>query len=345
MHTDFGFIYALTNPAMPGHVKIGMTKRRPEERLAELSSATGVPVEFSLAYSRAFEKVALAEKVIHADLEARGLRVSDSREFFQLSVDDAIAAIDAASARLAESSARELDCARFAHKADLLLAGEAPNVAQLEQALSWLEYAAELGGVEYRFRAAVLAHELASRRSSESTRGKAYRDRAYALYEQAAAEGVPRAHAQRALLLLADGRIDEARLALLTYLSLMPAGGLPVSELEYLVQTLHDDWMPHPQAPSLTEHLRPYRTALAAAARAQYPDSDPLHDWLLKQTHSWFERQLERAKVPLLALVGLGLLYVADPALFGILVTVSLLGWLLWWRRSRRRRNAARRKR
>jgi hypothetical protein len=38
-----GYIYVLTNPNMPGLVKIGYTQRLPRERANELSRATGVP--------------------------------------------------------------------------------------------------------------------------------------------------------------------------------------------------------------------------------------------------------------------------------------------------------------
>jgi hypothetical protein len=38
-----GYIYVLTNPNMPGLVKIGYTQRLPRERANDLSRATGVP--------------------------------------------------------------------------------------------------------------------------------------------------------------------------------------------------------------------------------------------------------------------------------------------------------------
>ncbi len=38
-----GYIYIISNPSMPGLVKIGRTSRDPQTRLRELNSATGVP--------------------------------------------------------------------------------------------------------------------------------------------------------------------------------------------------------------------------------------------------------------------------------------------------------------
>lgn len=82
-----GWLYLLTNPAMPGLVKIGMTTRSPEERALELAS-TGVPMPFHVAAAWAVDDVRAAERDAHAAL-AR-YRVSDQREWFRLSVPAAI---------------------------------------------------------------------------------------------------------------------------------------------------------------------------------------------------------------------------------------------------------------
>lgn len=85
-----GWLYLLTNPAMPELVKIGMTTRSPEERALELAS-TGVPMPFHVAAAWAVDDVRAAERDAHAAL-AR-YRVNDAREWFRLSVPAAIKAL------------------------------------------------------------------------------------------------------------------------------------------------------------------------------------------------------------------------------------------------------------
>jgi hypothetical protein len=337
MSTEFGFLYALTNAAMPGHIKIGMTRRRPEERMAELSSATGVPVEFRLAYSRAFENARLAEALVHQQLEAQGLRVSQSREFFQITVRQATAAIDDVAAQMDSAGAREPTQARFGHLADELLAQERPSPAQLERALSYLEYAGELGSPEHRYRAAALAQELAGRRAADSARGQAYRERAHRLFAQAGEEGVARAHAQRAVLYLETDEPFRAQAALGRYLAALPAGRMPPAELDYLLGTLQQCWMPHRGTPSLVRLLHPWRTQLAQGARRRVATGDPFLSWLQRHSHTKGERRLERAKLPALAAGALAVMYLANPAAFYVaLAAAAALGLRAWrWRRRR----------
>jgi len=337
MPPDFGFLYALTNPAMPGHIKIGMTTRRPEDRMAELSSATGVPTRFELAYSRAFENAKLAETLIHQRLDERGLRVSQAREFFQLTVDMAIAAIDEVAAHLAQESAREMDRERFAHQADLLLEQERPTAAQLEQALSYLEYAGELGSAVHRYRAGALSQDLAERRATDSARGQAYWDRAMVLYEKAGEEGVVRAHAQRAAMFLKGGDETRAQVALTTYLSAMPNGEMPEAELNYFLSSLHDTWMPNRRTPSLLVHLHPWKSQLNQTAHQQFPDNEAFLTWLKSNTHTRQELFIERVKLPLLGFLALFTMYLANPAAFFMFMLASgVLGYLVM--RSRRRK-------
>lgn len=78
-----GFLYVLTNPSMPGLVKVGKTVRDPRIRVKELSSPTGVPTPFELAYVEAFDDCHTAERRVHAALAAGGIRVSSKREFFE----------------------------------------------------------------------------------------------------------------------------------------------------------------------------------------------------------------------------------------------------------------------
>ena len=86
-----GHLYVLTNPYMPGLVKIGCTDRTPRERADELSQATGVPGRFKVERSWALDDAHAFERRVHAGLAA--YRVSG--EHFGLSVTTAIERIEA----------------------------------------------------------------------------------------------------------------------------------------------------------------------------------------------------------------------------------------------------------
>jgi hypothetical protein len=84
-----GYVYVLINPAFPGLLKIGRTTNKPSERAAALST-TGVPDRFVEVHS------VLAKDCI--DLEVKlheyffDKRYADNREFFRITVEDAIEA-------------------------------------------------------------------------------------------------------------------------------------------------------------------------------------------------------------------------------------------------------------
>jgi hypothetical protein len=88
-----GYVYVLLNPSMEGMVKIGKTTRDPENRVSELSSATGVPTPFILIYKEYFTDCTLAETMIHQLLEQRDRRVASNREFFSIASWEAINAV------------------------------------------------------------------------------------------------------------------------------------------------------------------------------------------------------------------------------------------------------------
>lgn len=83
-----GFVYILLNSSMPGVLKIGKTARPPEERAAELSTATGLPTPFIVAYDSTTADCDEVERRIHKRLNPR--RVSPDREFFALGLKEAI---------------------------------------------------------------------------------------------------------------------------------------------------------------------------------------------------------------------------------------------------------------
>ena len=84
---DIGYIYCITNPSMPGVVKIGMTRRMPEERLADANRDTWNHTKFQLAFAKKVEDPEQKERAIHKILEQHGQRKSTSREFFTISVE------------------------------------------------------------------------------------------------------------------------------------------------------------------------------------------------------------------------------------------------------------------
>jgi hypothetical protein len=76
---DVGYIYVLTNPAMPGLVKIGRTNDI-SRRVRELSVASGVPNAFVVESIQLTAAAAEVESLIHEALDAH--RHNTDREFF-----------------------------------------------------------------------------------------------------------------------------------------------------------------------------------------------------------------------------------------------------------------------
>ena len=86
---DYGIVYLLTNPAMPGLVKIGMTTREDmDARMKELYS-TGVPVPFECQFACKVKKADCAkiEKALHTAFNPQ--RINANREFFRIQVEQA----------------------------------------------------------------------------------------------------------------------------------------------------------------------------------------------------------------------------------------------------------------
>ncbi len=89
-----GYIYILINPALPGIVKIGKTGRDPDQRARQLQG-TGLPTPFAVAHQAYVEDCERVERAVHSLLVDH--RVAENREFFSISVEDAVAAISVAS--------------------------------------------------------------------------------------------------------------------------------------------------------------------------------------------------------------------------------------------------------
>jgi len=85
-----GFLYILSNPSMPGLLKIGMTEGDVSDRITQLSSGTGVAESFVLEASITSTDPLRDERLVHERLAPYR---KPKREFFELSVPDAVATL------------------------------------------------------------------------------------------------------------------------------------------------------------------------------------------------------------------------------------------------------------
>lgn len=84
-----GYIYILSNPGMPGLLKIGFTLRDVETRAQELET-TGVPYKFTIEYKAIVEDVEDMERYIHAELS----QFHVNKEWFKCDVKTCIRTIE-----------------------------------------------------------------------------------------------------------------------------------------------------------------------------------------------------------------------------------------------------------
>jgi hypothetical protein len=88
-----GYIYILSNPAMPGILKIGRSINGGMHRATELykNGGTGVPMPFKLEFEIFSPSHSVCELEVHKRFD--GDRINKSREFFRLDVEEAIITI------------------------------------------------------------------------------------------------------------------------------------------------------------------------------------------------------------------------------------------------------------
>jgi hypothetical protein len=91
MQEDPGVLYVLTNVAMPGMVKIGLTRSSVQDRISELSRESGVPLAFECHFAAEVEHVAKKEKTLQQIFGDQ--RVNPKREFFRVAPEKAVLAI------------------------------------------------------------------------------------------------------------------------------------------------------------------------------------------------------------------------------------------------------------
>ena len=81
------WVYVLSNPSSPGLLKIGYTKKLPEERAKQISSATGVALPYKVEWAYQCFNGEMVEREVHHKLKAQ--RINSSKEFFQISLEEA----------------------------------------------------------------------------------------------------------------------------------------------------------------------------------------------------------------------------------------------------------------
>ena len=87
-----GYVYILSNQAMQGLLKIGFTSRDVKERVAQLSSVTGVPKPFEIEYYCLTRDPEEIERKAHERLVSQ--RAGKRKEFFEVPLLEAVKLID-----------------------------------------------------------------------------------------------------------------------------------------------------------------------------------------------------------------------------------------------------------
>lgn len=86
---SLSIVYLLTNPAMPGLVKIGRTSQEDAQTRLDQLYTTGVPVPFELVFACQVEDAARVEQALHTAFGPQ--RVNQRREFFRIEPEQALA--------------------------------------------------------------------------------------------------------------------------------------------------------------------------------------------------------------------------------------------------------------
>ena len=82
-------VYVLTNPVMPGLVKIGYTTQEEANKRIEQLYTTGVPVPFKLEFACKVQNAEEVERALH--IAFAPYRINPKREFFSIAPEQAIA--------------------------------------------------------------------------------------------------------------------------------------------------------------------------------------------------------------------------------------------------------------
>lgn len=152
-----GYVYVLVNSSMPGLVKVGRTTRSVSERVSELSSPTGVATPFIVIFEQPFTDCGAAEAAVHAELEHKGFRAAQNREFFRATPNEVIRIILSVAGRSEQAMVDEFaDNEEVAThpwddvlaEANTLLSDEEDSLQDVEEALKLFKTAARMGSAE-----------------------------------------------------------------------------------------------------------------------------------------------------------------------------------------------------
>ncbi len=153
-----GYVYVLVNSSMPGLVKVGKTRRLPAERVQELSSATGVATPFVVAFEEPCDDCDALESAVHAELEERGFRQAQNREFFRATPNEVIRVIlgvmERERALSINGDLRDIDemppqpWEDLMDEADALHHGDGDTFQDIDEAIRVYKLAARMGAPE-----------------------------------------------------------------------------------------------------------------------------------------------------------------------------------------------------
>jgi len=189
-----GMVYVLTNPSIPGQVKVGATTRTAEHRRNELSRATGVSTEFEIAFEAAFADVWGAERAAHVHLAQ--YRVNNNREFFRCDVATAVKVLK----HLTGLESHDRSAVEQLKKQGVaMLFGIDGEIKDLPRALELLGQASSMGSVWGSYYAGRAAHEMSRDKGKSPNARSDLRRKARGFYLEAQAE-VPAAGGWIALL-------------------------------------------------------------------------------------------------------------------------------------------------
>lgn len=201
---EHGWIYVLVNSTMPGLAKVGRTTRAPLERVAELSAATGVATPFVLAFDQEFADCVLAERLIHAELDRRGLRLSSAREFFRGPPSEIVRVVLEVAAEAADAPAPPPSPSAEALLAegDRFLFGEGDALQDLTEAVRCYRLAAARGSL-------MALERLGSIYGRIKTPSRAGRRRAMQMLKNGARRGNYYCYVEMAELFAADRHLEN----------------------------------------------------------------------------------------------------------------------------------------